>query len=174
MTDQKKSLMDIAKDAYDFEQRIIEAGGEISEALEAELVNINKDLTTKVDAYFWRMNQLEGRAEVYKKQATMILSIATSLNRVVEEMEERIKQAMITMKVPEVRGDTAKFKLTDTAGKLIIEDEKLIPMAFKTIVPESYVPDRKRIKDALTKGEQVSGVRLEPGFGLRKYAAANK
>jgi len=58
------------------------------------------------------------------------------------------------------------ISLQDNPGAVQINDDKVIPAKYLTIIPESYVPDKKAIAAAIKAGEIVPGCEFVQGRRL--------
>ena len=166
---EKKSLVAIAHDMVALEQKIIERDGELDAGLEKELAEISTQLSTKVDAYKWRMDRLEAAIEFWKNQKDEAAQAESVLKNFLKGMQNRIKETMVAMEVTEVRGQKFVFGLSAGKPKLVIDKEEDIPDNF-FIVKTEHVPDNEKIKEALLKDASIPGVHLEPVWTLRKKA----
>lgn len=168
-TEQKKSLVAIAHDMAALEQKIIENDGELTAKLESELNEISAQLSTKVDAYKWRMDRLEAAIEFWQRQEDEAAQAKSTLKNFLKAMQNRIKETMVAMQVTEVKGQKFIFGLSSGKPKLIIDNADDIPENF-FIVKTEHVPDNEKIKEALLKDAAIPGAHLEPVWTLRKKA----
>jgi len=162
-----KSLIAIANDVTRLEVMLIESNGELTPAIEEMLSVKETNLPEKVDGYaniLDRLNQLEA---YYKRQASVYTQAANTLANAQHGLKERLKIAMQTMEVSELEGFTTRFKLSTTAGSLVIEDPEMIPLKYKSEVVETVI-DKAALKADLEKSE-VPGAKIEPGYSLRKF-----
>ena len=82
-------------------------------------------------------------------------------------LREYIKNFMVENNIKKIETTTHKFSISNSQGKLIVENEDLVDMKYKIIVPEHYEIDSEKLKSALKNGEEVSGAKIEKGFTLR-------
>lgn len=165
---ENKSLISLVNEANAIEQMIIEAGGEITEAIEQALAVKDLELTEKVDGYSMVMDRFATIAEGYKEKAEFFLRLSKQCDNVQDRLKNNIKFAMQEMGKTELVGNDIKFKLTPTSGSLQITDEEMVPVEFKSEKTVTEI-DKKKLKEAAAKGE-VPGAKLEPGFSLRMFA----
>lgn len=164
---EKKSLVTIAHDMANLEQKIMENDGELTAFLEKELDSISTQLSTKVDAYKWRMDRLEASIAFWQQQEDEAAQAKAVLKNFLKAMKDRIKDAMVAMQVTEVKGQKFSFGLSAGKPKLIIDKQEDIPDNF-FIVKTEHVPDNEKIKEALLKDAAIPGAHLEPVWTLRK------
>jgi len=163
------NLIEIASQSALLEQQIIESQGQISEAMELILGEVQTKLIEKVDAYEIMMQRLESRSEDYRAYAKQFTGVARSLDQAVGAMKARIRLAMNVMDTKEVSGNAFVFKLSAKTGSLNIHNEDLIPDRFKLIKTIIEI-DKPKIKAAIEAGEIVTGAEIIPT--LRSQARA--
>lgn len=163
-----KTLLDLSKEAFEIEQEIIAAGGEIDSFMEAKMNEVAANLERKVDAYDWRMNAILARAEQFKKRATEFDKVGSAMKKYCDALKDRIKLVMKdVLKKDELHGQDVRFKMSKAKPKMII-DEQLLPKGLFKII-QTQAPDKERIQELLDKGEKIPGVTLEDSFSLRTY-----
>lgn len=165
---ENQSLLAIVGQTVEIEKMLIESGGELTAEIEAALIVNETSLAEKADGYHNIIERFEALEGHYNKRAAFYAQISKQCAGVVDRLKTNIKIAMAELKVSEIKGEDVRFKLTETAGKLILEDEDLIPLEFKTEVSETVV-QKDALKAALKNGP-VAGAKIEKGYSLRAYA----
>jgi hypothetical protein len=164
----QQTLMDLAAEANQLTQMLIECGGELTPELEARL-DVNRELLfKKVDSYNFIMEQFEAQALLWKKRKDAMNAIQKRFESQVERLNDRIKLAMKEMGKDEIKGNLYRFKLVKSQPKLIIDDEATLPGQFKMIV-QVTTTDKEKLKSALKDGFEIPGARLEETGALRIY-----
>ena len=153
--------------------KIIENGGELTPELSAEMETLETALETKVDNYALFMDRLKNEITYFKSKSKEFTTVEKTLKNLDANLKDRIKYAMGEMKKTELRGDNYRFKLSDTAGKLVISDEKLIPDKYKTETVIVEI-DNETMKNDLRNGIDIAGAYLEKTKSLRKYISKSK
>ena len=82
-----------------------------------------------------------------------------------DTLKRMIMEAMENLGVKKIETATGTFTIRKNAPALIIEDDRLIPEKFKTIVQETKI-EKTEIKKALKDGAEIEGVRLESSQSL--------
>ena len=82
-----------------------------------------------------------------------------------DTFKRMIMETMENLGVKKIETATGTFTIRKNAPALIIEDDRLIPEKFKTIVQETKI-EKTEIKKALTDGAEIEGVRLESSQSL--------
>lgn len=163
-----KSLAAIVNETNQIEQMLLDSDGEITEAIESALAVRDLELAEKVDGYSHIMDRFAALETHYKEKAEFFSRISKQCKNVQERLKGNIKFAMQELGQSELVGEDIKFTLKPTSGSLVIEDEEMIPVEFKTEVIVTEI-DKKKLKDAAAKAE-IPGARIEPGFSLRMVA----
>lgn len=167
-----KSLQLIINEANQLEEMLIHSGGELTPEIEAALAVRDLNLVEKIDGYAHIMDRFASLEAHYKQKAEFFAKISKQCAAVQARLEGNIKFAMQEFESAELLGTDIKFTLKPTAGSLVVEDEAMVPVEFKTEII-STVLDKKRLKDACSKNE-IPGARIEPGFSLRCVANTPK
>jgi hypothetical protein len=125
------------------------------------------ELATKAESIIWVTKRLEANAEFYKQESAKFANASKAMNNAADRLKGYMKSGMLAMGLSEIQGESLRVVLSDTAGSLVIEDEKKIPTEYITQTIVTTV-DKAAIKEALKSGP-VDGVRLEKGHSLRSY-----
>lgn len=168
VAEQKTSLYQIVAQAQYIEQKIAEAGGELTPELEAALSNVDLSLAEKVEGYAHVIDRLESVSKYWNDKAEELYNVASGCANAAKRIKERLKQGMVEMSKEEVFGESIRYKLTPTKGSLVISDASKIPDEF-LMVETKKVPDKEKIRTALESFASVPGASLEGGYQLRKY-----
>ncbi len=164
-----KSLVTLAEESAKLEIALSESGGELTPEIEAMLAEIDVALPEKVENYSLLIDRMTTLSAFYKDRAKFIERMASAAEKVVERCEFNLKLAMEKTGQTEIRGIDVRYKLSPTAGKVVIENEELIDPAY-TVIEQVRKIEKKRIGEDLKAGVPVKGARLEVGTSLRRYA----
>ena len=82
-----------------------------------------------------------------------------------DALKKIIMEIMENLGTKKIETITGSFTVRKNQAALVIEDENLIPGKFKTIFQETKI-EKKELKEALKKGEEIGGVRLESSQSL--------
>jgi hypothetical protein len=163
-----KSLVTIVNESMSLEQMLIESGGEMTAEIESFLSVNSEQLATKVDGYHMIIDRFDSLKKYYAEKAEFFKTISSQCDNASKRLKENIKFAMLEMGVDEIKGHDMRFKLSQGAGKLVVDDEEMIPVEFKfeniTTEIKSY-----QLKEALKNGP-ISGAHIEPTQSVRAYA----
>lgn len=159
------SLVDIYKEYNALESLIIESNGELNETLEVWLAEIDALLEQKADSYSFALDRFESSAEMLRAKAKQYLDAAKALENTRERLKDRIKFVMQATGKSEIKGSDITFKLSNSAPKLVIDEDNLSGQ-YKIAVTQ-VLPDKERIKTDLKAGKEIEGARFEPVKSLR-------
>lgn len=164
-----KSLVRLAEESAKIEIALAESGGELTPEIEAALAVLDLKLPAKIDGYAFFLERMAQVACHYDERVKAYERMSKSANAVIKRLEDNIKYAMESTKTDEIKGVDVRFKLSPTAGKVVIENEELIDPAY-TVIEQVRKIEKKRIGEDLKAGVPVKGARLEVGTSLRRYA----
>lgn len=162
------TLLAAAQDEVALMALVQEAEGELTPQLEEWLAEVEKNIATKADHYRFVLDRLEANAEALDKRAKELRAAAVALHNVQESIKGRIKQAMTTMGTNEVKGESFRFKLSNSAPRIVVDNEDKVPLTFKR-EETVWTPDKKAIKESFDLGVPVEGCHIEQGQTLRTY-----
>lgn len=163
-----ESLYGLVKKSQEITQEIIENGGELPKDLELALDENEKSLSLKVDGYHHILDRMSFEKEFWKEKKKYIDQIIKALDGAENNLKNRLKDAMRDLDVQELVGNEVRFKLGRSKPKLEIDPDKLPgPLLIEEV---TYKPDQDKIRDFISKGEEVPGVRVIESWSLRTYA----
>lgn len=177
-TIKKSSLMDLALSRAKLIDQIVEAGGEMTPAQEAELVAGLDSLEAKVEAVLAVIDSVQAQQEYAKEQARMASNWAGSCGNLVENLRKRIAVAMKVCDCEKLKAGFRTVSRTISEPKLIIENQDLLPDRFVQTVFET-VERVTVLKDVvladLREGKAVEGAKMsEPEDGILATKARDK
>jgi hypothetical protein len=170
---QNESLPSLVSEALEITNAIIESGGEVTPELEARLNCNEVALAQKVDAYVMMSERLEQEEAYWKAKASEFSAIAKGFVQARERLKNNIKFAMNTLGTDEIHGGAYRYKLTKSAPKLVIQDEKQLPDEFMQTIVEK-IPDKDKLLVALKDGFEIPGATLEDVQRLTPYKNTKK
>ncbi|CAK0739520.1 putative Phage protein [Azospirillaceae bacterium] len=172
-----KSLPALISEANDVARFLMESDGEITPEVEALIDKSGIELSQKMDSYFFVIQELQSRATAAQERADEWAKAAKACSSAVQNLKTRVMLAMQSLDVPEMSGSEVTFRRQANPPATIIENQALIPDEFINIEvpPPVKKIDKKAIADAIKRGREVPGARLDRGERLvTKVAASNK
>ena len=163
-----KSLVTIVNESASIEAMLIESGGELTDEIQNFLAVNSTELATKVDGYHMIIDRFDSLKKYYAEKAEFFKIISGQCDNASKRLKENIKFAMLELGVDEIKGHDMRFKLSQGAGKLVVDDEEMIPVEFKVEKITTEIKNSE-LKEALKKGPIV-GAHIEPTQSVRAYA----
>lgn len=147
---------------------LVENDGEITDEMANGLAIVEKDLPAKVDSYKFIIDDMESEVVKWRERADEFTRIYKGYKLFIEKLKENLKFACISMNKTELEGNSYRWKLQNSKSSVIIEDEGLIPVEFKTVVQTIQI-NKDLIQKSFLEGSQVPGCRLEQNSYVRSY-----
>lgn len=146
------SLMDLLHQYHQLEEQIIEAGGALTDELEAALAGNSDAIGMKLDGYAGFINYCKAQAEYLKGEANAFTSRAKTLLNAVDGMRYRMIHALQATGSTKIKTDRHSFSLRTTESWTIKDDlfsnkdlDELIKLG---LGERTYKVDMKGLKDA--------------------------
>jgi hypothetical protein len=160
------SLKELVKRSNELEELLYESGGEITEAIEAQLAEMQEKLPTKIDNYAVVIERAEMQVEFLKSKIEALNSIRKGLESLSDRLKENLKDAAKQMNVPYLEGQEYKITVARSKPKVDVTDMSLLTDEYLEKVV-TYKVNKEKISEALKNGEQVHGARLIEGYSIR-------
>ncbi len=141
-----------------------------------EIINISDKLDTlkgtikrKVDGIDYFMVELDRKLHLIDAEVESIKKEEARLRvrrRATESLKKYFNGVLIPMVVDEVgingvyETDTARYKLYETWGPVVVMDEEEVPDDFKKVVMTESI-DKKKARETLSKGAKIPGLHIE-------------
>jgi hypothetical protein len=158
-----KSLQLITQ-ASDIVNKLVESGGEITPELEEIINGLSLDTERYADRVKYVIDELDSYADKLSSKIKVLQSAKKALDNNRDNLSERLKYVLANKELTEVIGSDYVAKVSSSQPKLVIDDNLLVPESYKII---TFEIDKDAIKDALKKGLDVPGCRLEQSKTLR-------
>lgn len=134
------------------------------------LDSISGDLTVKAQNVAFVIRNLEASAEQITVAMEHMQARSQALAKRAERIREYLLQNMLMAGIQKVECPYFKLAVKENPPKVVVDDEKQIPMSYMTDPapppPPPVKPDKKLIAQALKEGFDVPGCRLERGKRL--------
>lgn len=166
--DSNKSLFALYAEMDQIVTKIMESEGELDAITELALDENAKDIAVKVDRYKFVMDRMGQLEDYFKGEANRYMEGAKAIAAECERVKTRLSNFLKDRELEEIRGEKYRFKLQNTAPKVLVENEKIVPVRY-FVEKTTRSLDKKRLKQALQEGLQIAGARLEPVKSLRSY-----
>jgi len=147
------NLYEITSELAIVEDWIREAGGEVDDTLEEMLDEAKLPFVAKIENIGKFSLNLKAKAKALKEEEARL----SRRRKVLENTEKRIikwaKENMDRVGTTRVEFTTFNAVIKKNPASVEIVDEDKIPAIYKTIIPESYVVDKKSLLKALKINE---------------------
>ena len=160
-----KSLYDITIDQKRLINEIALMEGEITPEMEARLVITKSEIQHKTIAYLEVIQSKESFNSLIDNEIKRLQGMKKTNNNVVERLKDNLLIAVKTFGNFSV--GTQKFG-TLKSSYIHVDSDKVngLPKEYKTI-KVTEAPDKKALKDAINRGEEIDGVYLVESLNLK-------
>lgn len=110
---------------------------------------------------------LDGDIDKFKAEEKRISDARKAMENKYDRIKEYMKSAMENAGIANVAAGTFKVSIAKNPPALKEVNRDDCPASFRTIIVETWEPDKARIKEALKAGEAVEGYELTTGKSLR-------
>jgi hypothetical protein len=153
------NIYQIEQEYLSLANQLIESGGECSPELELQLT-INQDqLEQKARGYGFVVKQLESEVLIIDAEIKRLGELRKARLKTIERLETTVSNAMQLYQIQKL--ETPTLKITFRKSESVeIDNEAEIPKQFIK-AKTTYTIDKVAIKEAIKKGELISGARLQ-------------
>lgn len=151
------NIYQIEKDYLSITDQLIESGGDLTPELEIALAINKVELENKARGYGFVIKSLENDVDNIDGEIKRLNALKTSRTKAIDVLKDTVKNAMNLYGIEEIK--TATLKLSFRKSESVELDPSLLD--FKWMNQKiTYAPDKVKIKEAIKKGEAVSGAWL--------------
>ncbi len=151
------NIYQIEKDYLSITDQLIESGGDLTPELEMALAINKVELENKARGYGFVIKSLENDVDNIDGEIKRLNALKTSRTKAIDILKDTVKNAMNLYGIEEIK--TATLKLSFRKSESVELDPSLLD--FKWMNQKiTYAPDKAKIKEAIKKGEAVSGAWL--------------
>lgn len=154
----EKTLYDINQDYLRLMSEIEENEGEITPEMEQALAINEADHAAKLEAYGQIIANYKAEAEACKAEAARLKTKADRALKAADRLKETIRFFLTVTDRRKVAAGVWSFSLRDSKA-VSITDEASLPEAYWREKVER-TPDKVAIKEAIERGEEVSGAAI--------------
>lgn len=144
----------------ELEEVLIENGGELTPEIEAALTATEASLSLRSEKIGkWILN-ISANEDALTTEINRLSARKKTAQALQDRLKEYLKNALITAGKNKLTFDTFTISVVKNPPSVDITDKEAVPAGFLTIIPQTTMPDKKRIADALKNGDDVNGARL--------------
>lgn len=162
LTEKARSAFVIAQDLRDLANRIIDAGGEVTDEDMKQLSEWNAAIEHKGQNIANLLVQIDNEAAYFATIEELAKKQRESRKATKDRLRKYLAVCMETASVKQIKGEGLfTISLCDGRIKTVIDDEGKLEIGKYADIIETVKARTDAIKDALEKGEQVAGAHLE-------------
>lgn len=162
MTKNKLTLFDLVKTSRELIDTLIETGGELTEDLEAALIENKEALESKAVGYAYTIDSIDKEIEQLKDMEKQIKARSKALESAKERIKKALLSGLISCEVEKIEAPQYKITVGKKRAFVKYNNKELIPEGFyKTSITKSL--DKTLVTQKLKAGEEVPGAELIEG-----------
>lgn len=122
------------------------------------------ELEMKADGYARVMKELEGRAAAMRFESKRLENGYKTIERNIDRMKHALQDSMVATDKRKFKTDLFSFSIRKNPASVVIDRETSIPPEF--LIPQDPKIDKKAIKAAIDRGDDITFAHLEQGESL--------
>ena len=122
------------------------------------------DIEMKADGYARVMKELDGRAATMRFESKRLENGYKTIERNIARMKQALQDSMIATGKTKFKTDLFSFTVRKNPASVVIDRETSIPPEF--LIPQDPKIDKKAIKAAIDRGDDITFAHLEQGESL--------
>lgn len=122
------------------------------------------ELEMKADGYARVMKELEGRAVTMRFESKRLENGYKTIERNIDRMKHALQDSMVATDKRKFKTDLFSFSIRKNPASVVIDRETSIPPEF--LIPQDPKIDKKAIKAAIDRGDDITFAHLEQGESL--------
>lgn len=159
-----KSIYQINQEYLHLVDTLIEAGGEVTPETEKALAVNKEEVLEKGSAYGFIVKEIEGDIEKIESEIKRLQQQKKYRENAVTRLKDTLANAMKLHEIPEIKSPLMKIGFRKSQA-VEVSNIDLIPNHLKKAKIE-WQADKKAIKEAIEKGEEVPGAVLKTNQNL--------
>ena len=122
------------------------------------------ELEMKADGYARVMKELEGRAATMRFESKRLENGYKTIDRNIDRMKHALQDSMVATDKRKFKTDLFSFSIRKNPASVVIDHETSIPPEF--LIPQDPKINKKAIKAAIDRGDDITFAHLEQGESL--------
>lgn len=139
--------------------QLFESGEIDSDTLKDTIDSIDGELELKAVDLIKYSRELELMAHAVRSEEVRLKERREALLSRADQLKAYVKESMVELGKKKIESDLFTLSLRKSSGKVVINDESLIPECYRRVKMTSS-PDKTWIKEALKDGVEVEGAEL--------------
>lgn len=161
------SLRDLAEERLALDDLLAMDEGEETPEAEALAMELAAQMVRKADAFGSYVREREATAAAIADEINRLTVRRKAITHATERLMRYAQMALEVMDRPRIEGTLFTLAIQKNPPSVMIDPDAVLPPEYVRVVPESRAPDKKAIGDALKRGDEVPGCRLESTTTLR-------
>jgi Siphovirus Gp157 len=149
-----QALLDAMAAAEEYSE---EYGGELSEALSAELDKLEMDKAEKIGSICRFIKDLRSQADAIAREADVLRARQAAKVHKADGLEQYLAYVLAGEKYEDATSAVSWRKSTRVEVQCPVDS---LAAQYVRVVPEARVPDKTALKDAIKGGAEIAGVSL--------------
>lgn len=121
----------------------------------------------EIDSTYGFFSDLDSEITQLKNYEKKVKQTIKRMEEILQKSQDMLKAEIRDIGFSEIKGNSFAFHIHDSAGKLVIDNEGVIPEKYHKEVLTKVI-DNARIKESLLNGFEVPGARIEKSIVLNK------
>lgn len=134
------------------------------QAFEDTLTGLRGEIVDKVHACCIVVRELDSEVEALKAEENRLASRRKALEANSDRLRAYMTVEMALMEMKSIRTPLFAITLQANKPKLVLREDAAIPAAYLRTFTK---PDNQAVRDALERGEKITGAHLEPSQSVR-------
>lgn len=134
------------------------------DVLRDTMEGIEGEIEIKADGYARVMKQLEATSANLEYEEKRLMNRRKTIDRNIKRMKQALQDAMVATGKPKFKTDLFSFTIRKNPASVVIDRETCIPPEF--LIPQDPKIDKKAIKAAIDRGDDITFAHLEQGESL--------
>jgi len=162
----KTSIYQIENTYLQIVNQLIENDGELTDELNEQLIITQEQLQNKAVNYSFVIRQIDSDIEQIENEIKRLNAMKKVQQNVIDRLKSTLTTAMNIFEVEEIKTPLVKLNFRKSESVEIINEEQL-ESQFLTEKPATFTPDKVAIKEAIKRGETVTGAVLKQNKSLQ-------
>jgi len=135
--------------------------------IETALQTVEGAIEVKANNIIIFLKSLDADAKAIKEEEVRLATRRKAIENKHSSIKQYLQAQMELAGIEKLKGAISTLSIQNNPPSVQILDIDSIPGKYLTLIPEQYVPDKKRISEALKQGEDIPGASLSVGRSLR-------
>jgi hypothetical protein len=159
-----KSMYEISREAMDIVSALEENEGELNPAIESALRINQNELQEKAINYAYAIKTVSNDVDAISEEIKRLQALKKAKDNTIQRLKDTVVNAMSIYGIEKLSSPTLNLSIRRSEAVEVDEDFNDKNYMIEKI---TYTPDKKRIKEALLKGERFLPARIIENYNLQ-------